>query len=217
MEDASVKVAVFRGAGGEAFVAGTDIQQFTTYKSGEDGIAYERRIDAAIEKLERVAKPCIAVTEGWVTGGGIVIAAACDIRVASPSAKFGVPIARTLGNCLSMSNISRLAALIGPARTKELIFTARLVEAPEALAAGLLTEVVEDHAALVTRAEELAKTVAGNAPLTLRATKEAVRRLQKRLTREEGEDLILMCYMSKDFREGMEAFLNKRAPQWKGE
>src|SRR5690606_31545622 len=111
--------------------------------------------------------------------------------------------------------ISRLVALIGPALTKEIIFTARLVEAPEAKTAGLIHEVVEDHAALVARAEELAKTVAGNAPLTLRATKEAVRRIQRRLSREEGEDLILMCYMSRDFREGMEAFLNKRPPQWK--
>jgi enoyl-CoA hydratase/carnithine racemase len=106
---------------------------------------------------------------------------------------------------------------VGAARAKELIFTARLVEGPEALAAGLVHELVDDHAALVKRADELARTVASHAPLTLRATKEALRRLQPRLTREQGEDLILMCYMSQDFREGMDAFLNKRTPQWKGE
>jgi enoyl-CoA hydratase/carnithine racemase len=100
---------------------------------------------------------------------------------------------------------------------KHLIFTARLVEAQEALAVGLVHEVVPDHPALEKRAEELAESVAGNAPLTLRATKEGLRRLQHRLTREEAEDLILMCYMSADFREGMDAFLNKRPPQWRGE
>jgi enoyl-CoA hydratase/carnithine racemase len=129
----------------------------------------------------------------------------------------GFPIARTLGNCLSMSNISRLTALIGPARVKDIIFTARLVGAEEAAQVGLLSEVVEDLPALQKRADELAALVAANAPLTLNATKQAVARLQRRLTREEGEDLILMCYMSQDFREGLDAFLSKRPPQWKGE
>jgi enoyl-CoA hydratase/carnithine racemase len=212
-----VKVLLLTGAGDKAFASGTDISQFRAFKEPKDALEYEARIDRVLGTLEKCPIPTIAAISGACTGGGAGIAACCDLRVATKTSRLGFPVARTLGNCLSMSNISRLAALIGPARTKELIFTARLVEAPEALAAGLLTEVVEDHGALVTRAEELAKTVAGNAPLTLRATKEAVRRLQKRLTREEGEDLILMCYMSKDFREGMEAFLNKRAPQWKGE
>ena len=116
-----------------------------------------------------------------------------------------------------MSNISRLTALIGPARVKDLIFTARLIGAEEAASVGLLSEVVEDVPALEQRAGELATLIAGNAPLTLNATKQALARLQRRLTREEGEDLILMCYMSRDFREGLDAFLNKRPPQWKGE
>lgn len=217
VEKDKVKVLLLTGAGDKAFASGTDISQFRTFKEPKDALDYEARIDRVLGTLEKCPIPTIAAISGACTGGGAGIAACCDLRVATRTSRFGFPVARTLGNCLSMSNISRLTALIGPARTKELIFTARLVEAPEALAAGLLTEAVEDHAALQVRAEELAKTVAGNAPLTLRATKEAVRRLQKRLTREEGEDLILMCYMSKDFREGMEAFLNKRAPQWKGE
>jgi len=116
-----------------------------------------------------------------------------------------------------MSNLSRFAALIGPARVKDIIFTARLIEAEEAARIGLLNEVVADAGALQRRADELARQIAGHAPLTLRATKEALRRLTNRLSREEGEDLILMCYMSRDFREGMDAFLNKRTPQWKGE
>jgi enoyl-CoA hydratase len=116
-----------------------------------------------------------------------------------------------------MSNISRLTALIGPARVKDLIFTARLVGAEEAASLGLLNEVVEDVSALERRVGELATLIAGNAPLTLSATKRALARLQRRLSREEGEDLILMCYMSRDFREGLDAFLNKRQPQWAGE
>jgi enoyl-CoA hydratase/carnithine racemase len=115
-----------------------------------------------------------------------------------------------------MSNISRLVALVGPARTKDLIFKARLVEAPEALALGLLNEIVPDVETLQRRAEETAKLVASHAPITLEVTKEAVRRVRKTLSREEGQDLVLRAYMSEDFREGMDAFLNKRTPQWKG-
>lgn len=111
----------------------------------------------------------------------------------------------------------RLTALIGPARVKDLIFTARLVGAEEAASVGLLHEVVEDLPALQRRVDELAVLIAGHAPLTLNATKQALTRLQRRLSREEGEDLILMCYMSRDFREGLDAFLAKRPPQWKGE
>ncbi len=116
-----------------------------------------------------------------------------------------------------MGNLSRLASLIGIARAKEIIFTARLVEAAEALGLGLVSEVLPDHAALMARADALAKLLAGHAPLTLQATKEALRRLRPKLPAAEGEDLILMCYMSRDFREGMDAFLDKRPPQWKGE
>jgi enoyl-CoA hydratase/carnithine racemase len=115
-----------------------------------------------------------------------------------------------------MANLARLAAVIGAAWTKEIIFTARLVDAAEALAAGLVSELVEDAAALAARADALARLVAGHAPLTLRATKEALRRLQPRLGRDEGKDLIEMVYGSQDFREGMEAFLEKRPPRWQG-
>jgi enoyl-CoA hydratase/carnithine racemase len=160
--------------------------------------------------------PTIAAISGACTGGGAGIAACCDLRIGTKTTRMGFPIARTLGNCLSMSNLGRLTALVGPARVKDLIFTARLLGAEEAASIGLLTEVVEDHAALQRRAEELAQQIAGHAPLTLQATKQALARMQRRLTREEGQDLILLCYMSQDFREGMDAFLNKRAPQWKG-
>jgi enoyl-CoA hydratase len=214
--DDSLKVLILTGAGDKAFASGTDINQFRAFKTAEDAIAYESRIDRVLGTLEQCRIPTIAAITGACTGGGAGIAACCDLRVGTKTTKFGFPIARTLGNCLSMSNVSRLTALIGPARVKDVIFTARMVGAEEAATIGLLTEMVEDLPALEKRADELATLIVGHAPLTLRAIKEAVRRLQHRLTREEGEDLILMCYMSNDFREGMDAFLNKRQPQWTG-
>jgi enoyl-CoA hydratase/carnithine racemase len=216
-QDHAIKVLVFQGAGDKAFASGTDINQFRAFKTPQDALDYEGRIDRVLGVLEQCRVPTIAAISGACTGGGGGIAACCDLRVGTKTTKMGFPIARTLGNCLSMSNISRLTALVGPARVKDLIFTARLLGAEEALAVGLLTEVVEDLPALEKRADELARLIAGNAPLTLNSTKQALARLQHRLTREEGEDLILMCYMSKDFREGLDAFLNKRAPQWRGE
>ena len=215
--DSSVRALIITGAGGKAFASGTDINQFRAFKTAEDALEYESRIDRILSGIEQCRVPIIAAIPGFCTGGGAGIASCCDIRIGTADAKFGFPIARTLGNCLSTANIGRLMDLIGPARVKDIIFTARLVDAQEALSVGLLSEIVADADALATRADELARLIASHAPLTLRATKEAVRRLGTRLSREEGEDLILMCYMSQDFREGMDAFLNKRAPVWKGE
>ncbi len=215
--DRTIKVLLLRGAGDKAFAAGTDINQFRAFKTPQDALDYENRIDRVLGILETCRVPTIAAITGACTGGGAGIAASCDLRIGTRSTRIGFPIARTLGNCLSMSNVSRIAALIGAARVKDLIYTARLVEAEEAAAIGLLTQVVDDVAALDKRADEIAKLVAGNAPLTLSATKQALARLQKRLSREEGEDLILMCYTSQDFREGLDAFLSKRAPQWLGQ
>ena len=216
-DDHAIKVLVLRGAGDKAFAAGTDINQFRDFKSPQDAIDYENRIDRVLTTLEQCRVPTIAAINGFCTGGGAGIAAACDLRIGTQTAKIGFPIARTLGNCLSMSNVSRLTALIGAARVKDLIFTARLVDATEAASVGLLGEVVEDLAALDRRADEVARLLASHAPLTLNATKQAVARLQRRLTPDEGEDLILMCYTSQDFREGLDAFLTKRAPQWRGQ
>lgn len=216
-DDRSIKVLVFQGAGDKAFASGTDINQFRAFTTPQHALDYESRIDRVLGQLEQCRVPTIAAINGACTGGGAGIAACCDLRIGTKSVRMGFPIARTLGNCLSMSNISRLTALVGPARVKDLIFTARLVGAVEAAAVGLLNEVVEDIPALQKRADELAATVAGNAPLTLNATKQALARLVRRLSREDGEDLILQCYMSRDFREGLDAFLNKRPPQWRGE
>jgi enoyl-CoA hydratase len=210
-------VLLLTGAGDKAFASGTDISQFKAFDKPADALDYEGRIDRVLTALESCPLPTIAAIQGACTGGGGGIAAACDLRIAAVNARFGFPVARTLGNCLSMGNYARLCALVGAGRVKDMIFNARLIEAPEAHAIGLITEVVADPANLMKRAEEVAGKVAGHAPLTLRATKEALRRLQPRIPKGEGDDLVLMCYMSKDFREGMDAFLNKRAPQFRGE
>jgi enoyl-CoA hydratase/carnithine racemase len=215
--DRAIKALIFTGAGDKAFAAGTDINQFRAFKTPKDAMDYEENGERVFTVLEKCHVPTIAAIAGACTGGGAALAACCDLRIGTKTAKFGFPIARTLGNCLSMANYGRLAALLGTARVKDIIFRARLVEADEALSLGLLSEVVDDVETLQRRADELAALVASHAPLTLRATKEALRRLQPRLPTEDGEDLILMCYMSADFREGLDAFLTKRAPQWKGE
>jgi len=211
------RVLVITGAGDRAFAAGTDIAQFRDFRNGEDGIAYERKMDATLEIIERCPVPTIAAVAGFCTGGGLAIAGACDFRLAAANAQFGVPIARTLGNCLSMSNYARLAALVGPQRVKEMLLLATLVDAPQALQAGLVMEVAPDAAALQTRAQQIAETLAGHAPITLQTTKEAMRRLQAKIADENIDDLIRRTYGSADFREGMSAFLEKRAPNWTGE
>jgi enoyl-CoA hydratase len=211
-----VKALVITGGGDKAFAAGTDIAQFLSFKDGEDGIAYERKMDRILDTIERCAVPTVAAVHGFCTGGGAAIAAVCDFRIASPTAQFGFPIARTLGNCLSMGNYARLAALVGPQRVKEMILLARLVDANTALAIGLVSEILPDMEALHARAGELATALAGHAPITMQTTKEALRRLQAKMGDENIDDLIRHTYASVDFREGMSAFLGKRAPKWTG-
>jgi len=211
------RVLVITGAGDRAFAAGTDIAQFRDFRNGEDGVAYERKMDATLEIIERCPVPTIAAVAGFCTGGGLAIAGACDFRLAAANAQFGVPIARTLGNCLSMGNYARLTALVGPQRVKEMLLLAKMVDAASALQAGLVMEVVTDGAALQARAQQIAETLAGHAPITLQTTKEAMRRLQAKIADENIDDLIRRTYGSADFREGMSAFLEKRAPNWTGE
>jgi enoyl-CoA hydratase len=215
-DDRSIKVMILTGAGDKAFASGTDISQFRAFKTAQDALDYEARIDRVLGALEACRVPTIAAIAGACTGGGAGIAACCDLRIGTASTRIGFPIARTLGNCLSMSNLARLNALVGPARAKEMIFTARLVEAAEAASLGLLNEVVPDADALARRTDELAHLVASHAPITLETTKEALRRMRRQLSRDEGQDLILRAYMSEDFREGMDAFLTKRKPVFKG-
>ena len=212
-DEPGLRALVLTGSG-KAFVAGTDIAEFKGFTK-QQAIEYEVKMDRILGALEAVRVPTIAAIGGATTGGGLAIASACDLRLASADATFGMPIARTLGNCLSLANLVRIASLIGIARTKELIFTARLVPSDEALRIGLVHEVVPADA-LAARAEELARTAAGLAPLTLWATKEGLRRIRERLLPDEGSDLILLCYTSADFHEGVSAFVEKRKPHWRG-
>lgn len=209
-----VKVAVFRGAGGRAFVAGTDIAQFRNFSTAEEGVAYERRIEAVMDRLERVRVPTIAAVQGYAAGGGLGLAASCDIRVCTPGARFGLPIARTLGNCVSMRTYARLASLIGPGRALNLILTAGFISGPDALAAGLVTEVIADED-LDGRLDDLCAQLASHAPLTMEVSKQAFRRIRDAALPDD-QDLIATCYGSEDFREGVRAFLEKRPPRWSG-
>lgn len=213
--DDSARVLVLRGAGGKAFVAGTDISQFKSFERAEDGIAYERDGDRRMARLEAVGKPVIAQVQGFAVGAGFRIATACDIRIATPDARFGAPIARTLGNCLSMAAYARLVDVFGPSRVKELIFTARLLTSEEAHAAGYVHEIVPPEQ-IESRVLALAHQIAEHAPITLRVTKEAIRRLAESRALPEDQDLIATTYTSADFREGVRAFLEKRRARWTG-
>ncbi|HEY1420484.1 MAG TPA: enoyl-CoA hydratase/isomerase family protein [Candidatus Dormibacteraeota bacterium] len=217
-EERAVRAMVLTGAGGKAFVAGTDISQFRSFETAEDALAYEARGNLVMSTLESVRVPTIAAIAGPCTGAGAAIAACCDIRIASPSARYGFPIARTLGNCLSMPNYARAAALIGFGRLKDIIMRARLMDSAEMLACGMLAELTPDEESLPDRAQALAEEIAANAPLTMWATKEALRRVRDQLVPEGADsDLIIACYTSKDFREGVASFLSKRKPHWTGE
>jgi enoyl-CoA hydratase len=215
--DDSVHVLILRGAGGQAFVAGTDISQFQRFETPAEGVKYERHITNVLDRLERVAKPTIAQVQGFAVGGGCAIAVACDLRVATPESAFGVPIARTLGNCVTGAAYSRLVELIGPGHAKEMLFTGRLVPAAEAQAMGMINRIVP-ATAIDHEVHALATKIAANAPLTVRATKEMTRRLMalRRVGSDDAKDLIEMCYGSADFREGVAAFLEKRPPRWTG-
>lgn len=213
--DDAIRVLVLRGAGGQAFVAGTDISQFRAFAGAPDGVAYERDGDRRIGRLEAVTKPVIAAIQGFAVGAGLRIAAACDLRIATPDSRFGAPIARTLGNCLSADAYARLVDLIGPSRVTGLLFTAKLLPAPEAHAAGFVHELVPAES-FDARVRALAEEIAGHAPITLRVTKEAIRRIRASRPAPDIGDLIVETYGSADFHEGVRAFLEKRTPEWRG-
>ncbi len=212
--DEEVRVAVLRGVGGKAFVAGTDIRQFLEFKTADDGLAYERRIGRIVNRLEAVQVPTVAVIDGYAVGGGLALAAVCDLRLCTKDAQFGLPIARTLGNCVSMDTVARLVALIGSARTLQLVYTAAFFSADQAFDAGLATEIVPADQ-LDAQVTKLTETLVRHAPLTMRVTKEAIHRLRTSNV-PSGDDLVATCYGSADFHEGVRAFIDKRQPQWKG-
>ncbi|MDP9266081.1 MAG: enoyl-CoA hydratase [Chloroflexota bacterium] len=215
--DDAVRVVVVQGRGDQAFVSGSDIASVGRIRTREDALAYETHVERAIGALERISKPTIALVRGVVTGGGAALALACDLRVGADNARVGMPIARTVGNTLSLRNFARMVETLGPSVTKQLVFTAELVDAETALRLGFFNEVVPlpDIEARVTA---LAGTVAANAPVTVRTAKLAVRRVldARRDAMGSGEDLVELAYLSEDFREGVAAFLEKRKPRWRG-
>jgi enoyl-CoA hydratase len=213
--DPDVRAVVLRGAGDKAFVSGTDIRQFLEFKTREHVLAYEARIGRILGRIHGMRKPTIAMVQGDAVGGGLFMALACDLRLAATHARFGAPVARTLGNCPAPSSVSLLAATVGPIRARELMLTARLVDAPEAKTIGLADE-VHPPDALERRVRDLAAQIATFAPLTLAAVKEATCRILAAYTVRDAEDLLLSCYLSEDFQEGVHAFLEKRRAEWKG-
>ncbi len=213
--DDSIRVLVLRGAGDKAFISGTDIAQFRKFRTREDATAYEGKMDRVFDALEDVRVPTIGAIQGACTGGGAGIAAACDLRLGTPSARFGFPIARTLGNTLSTRNFARLAGLVGVARTKDILLLARLMDAEEMRAVGLLNEVTSEDG-LYARAEEMARTLMQHAPITLRTAKQALNAILRHWAPEARSDHVVQAYMSDDFKEGVEAFLSKRKPRWRG-
>ncbi len=209
-----VRCAVLRGAGGQAFIAGTDIAQFDAFNSAQDGIDYERQMEVYLSALEAVRVPTVAVVEGWAIGGGLAIVSACDLRIATPGSRFGVPIARTLGNCLSVRNYARLVTNFGVPRVKRMLLLAETIDADEASDCGFLTDIVPPDE-LDARVADICTRLSQHAPITMRTAKEALRRLQD-TDIPDGEDLIAETYGSRDFRIGLEAFIAKTKPRWEG-
>lgn len=210
--DEAIRALVLRGAG-EAFVAGTDIAQFAGF-DGERGVTYERSIDATIGRLLRVDVPVVAAVDGPCVGGGLAVAAAADIRVAARRARFGVPIARTLGNTLSAATLALFERQLGHARTVDMLVSARFVDATEAHACGFVREVADDVSAAT---DSLVDRLLEHAPLTLWSIKETLRRLHVSASEVDADDVIAAVYGSADFAEGVAAFTAKRKPSWSGD
>jgi len=215
-DDRAIKAIKICGAGEKAFAAGTDIGQFTSFKTLQDGHDYEAQIESVIRSIETCRVPVIAALHGAVTGGGLVIAAAAHLRLASADVKIGMPIARTLGNCLAITNLRRLVALFGEARVAHMILTAELLSADQALASGFVHDVLQDRDTMLARATALAQRLTTMAPLTIQSSLDGLRRLRHAAACPDDSDLIAACYTSEDFAEGVAAFLEKRKPNWHG-
>jgi enoyl-CoA hydratase/carnithine racemase len=212
--DRDVRVLIIRGSGG-AFAAGTDISQFKEFADGAAGVAYERRLDGVIDRIERLPMVTIAEVDGVAAGGGCAIALACDLRICSERASFGVPVSRTLGNCLSMNNTARLVDMLGPALARDLLLTGRLVDAHEAARTGLANIVVHSSE-LAQETIKTARELSTRARSTVAATKAMLTRLRDHRRPPPGiaDDIVRECYGSNEFKEGVEAFLEGRRPRW---
>ncbi|GAA2720139.1 enoyl-CoA hydratase [Cellulomonas aerilata] len=212
--DPTLRVVVIRGDG-PAFAAGTDIRGFRDFTDGAQGVAYEHRVARVLSALLALRVPVVGVVSGPAVGAGLAVAATCDVLVATPDARFGVPVARTLGNCVPAAVVARLQHRLGVSRAMTLLLTARLLGAEEARESGFVHAVVAPDALEETVAD-LVSRLAGNAPLSVAAMKEMDRRLHAAALAVQADDLLERCYGSADFREGVAAFLEHRAPTWRG-
>jgi len=210
-KNTEIRVVIFRGVGDKAFVSGSDIQQFVDLKENE---AYEVAVDLIFSSLQQLPMPTIAMIEGLAVGSGLLMATFCDFRISTPDARFGIPVAKTLGNCLSPSNLSWIAAHLGVPTVKRMLLTAELIRAPELLASGYLYQTAE-ASEIISVTNALAQRLAALAPITQKASKITLARLlQSNLP--DCTELMRETYNSKDFREGVNAFLEGRSPQWIG-
>jgi enoyl-CoA hydratase len=213
-KSSTARVAILRGAGGKSFISGSDIAQFSSFTSGNDGILYEGDIDSYLAPLAMLPIPTIAVIDGMAVGGGLAIASCCDFRIATPDARFGVPIAKTLGNCLSAGNVAWLVAHLGVNIVKRMLLLSELVTAPELLKEGYLLATYPAEA-LEGEAKQLAERLMKLAPITQKSSKQTLTRIIKS-NLPDCSDLIRECYGSEDFRNGVTAFLDGKPPVWTG-
>jgi enoyl-CoA hydratase len=216
--DDDVKVIVLRGAGDRAFISGADISEFEKYRSSAEAVAaYEELAGATMRSLQTVAKPTIAMIRGYCIGGGLAIAVSCDMRIATEGSTFAIPAAR-LGVGYLFDGVKRLRDLVGPSYAKEIFFTARRIQASEALRMGLINRMVSD-ADLEAAVGETCASIAENAPLTIRSVKLMIEELDKPSGEPDYqmcENLVRDCFASEDYREGRTAFMEKRRPVFRG-
>lgn len=209
----NLRAITITGDADGGFAAGTDIAQFLDFDGAADGLEYEHRTGRLLSQLQAMPVPTIAVVAGAAVGAGLAIAACCDLIVAARGAKFGVPIARTLGNCLPSPVIARLVARMGQGWTTTMLMTARIVPAEDLVAVGFVSNLVEADE-LHSETERILVGLRASAPLTLRGVKETLQSLSEPVA--DNDAALALCYGSDDFREGVAAFTEKRAPNWKG-
>jgi enoyl-CoA hydratase/carnithine racemase len=216
-KDRTVRVVVLTGAGDRVFVSGADVREFKEHlATAEAALKYDAAVEELQSTLRAVPQPVIAMIQGHAIGSGTIVAASCDFRIAVRTAKFGIPVAK-FGFIAPVPDTLRLVQLIGPAKAKWMLMTGRLMEAPQALQIGLIDQVVEANA-LAAAVEDLAATLSANAPLTLKATKDIIEKMSA-----PGADVTVGApwyreiFESRDFAEGLDAFLTKRTPEFSGE